>query len=248
MHVIHETLQLLVSVRDAPEAEMAVQGGADWIDIKEPRRGSLGRPTVAAMSAVVQAVAGRRPLSVALGELGEWNAGGRGAVEIPLGISRAKVGLSTCSNVRNWPDRLTRLAGKLPPGVALVAVQYADWQSCGAPSPAALLKVARQLECKTLLIDTFHKARGTLLDYFSPSMLESVVTAAADQGMTTVAAGGLRPNAFIQVCRAGADVVAVRGAACEQNCRNSGISMLRVRELRRRLDLLRRAAESVKNS
>ena len=34
--------RLLVSVRSAEEAEIALAGGADVIDVKEPRRGALG--------------------------------------------------------------------------------------------------------------------------------------------------------------------------------------------------------------
>ena len=39
---------LLVSVRDAKEAQQAVSGGADVIDVKEPAHGALGAadPTV----------------------------------------------------------------------------------------------------------------------------------------------------------------------------------------------------------
>ncbi|MFM7835691.1 MAG: (5-formylfuran-3-yl)methyl phosphate synthase, partial [Planctomycetaceae bacterium] len=39
------TVRLLVSVRSADEAVVAATGGADIIDIKEPRHGSLGRPS-----------------------------------------------------------------------------------------------------------------------------------------------------------------------------------------------------------
>ena len=34
--------KLLVSVRSADEAEVALEGGADIIDVKEPLHGSLG--------------------------------------------------------------------------------------------------------------------------------------------------------------------------------------------------------------
>ena len=37
---------LLVSVRSAAEAATALAGGADLIDVKEPSRGPLGRPTM----------------------------------------------------------------------------------------------------------------------------------------------------------------------------------------------------------
>src|SRR5215468_9568595 len=81
---------LLISVRDAAEAEAALRGGADVIDVKEPRRGSLGRADAATIAAVVACVAGRRPVSAALGELVEP---GSEAVPGP-GLSFVKWGLA----------------------------------------------------------------------------------------------------------------------------------------------------------
>src|ERR1700678_3944537 len=60
---------LLVSVRAVEEAAAALAGGADLIDVKEPNRGSLGRADDAVIAAVVAIVAGRRPVSAAMGEL-----------------------------------------------------------------------------------------------------------------------------------------------------------------------------------
>ena len=63
---------LLVSVRSADEARAALAGGADVIDIKEPGRGPLGRADEATWRAVRAEVAGRVPVSAALGELAAW--------------------------------------------------------------------------------------------------------------------------------------------------------------------------------
>ena len=63
--------KLLVSVRSANEAEAALDGGADLIDVKEPHHGALGRTSVKVLREIAVAVAGRTPLSAALGELGE---------------------------------------------------------------------------------------------------------------------------------------------------------------------------------
>ena len=60
---------LLVSVRSAAEARIALEAGADLIDVKEPRRGALGAADPAVWKDVCRAVAGRVPVSVALGEL-----------------------------------------------------------------------------------------------------------------------------------------------------------------------------------
>src|SRR5689334_14696969 len=61
--------KLLVSVRDAAEARDAVEAGADLIDVKEPQAVSLGAAAPQIVAEIIQAVAGRRPVSVALGEL-----------------------------------------------------------------------------------------------------------------------------------------------------------------------------------
>src|SRR5437879_2488209 len=64
---------LLVSVRSSEEAAAALAGGAHVIDIKEPAHGSLGRADDQTVSAVLACVAGRRPVSAALGELVDYD-------------------------------------------------------------------------------------------------------------------------------------------------------------------------------
>src|SRR5579885_2345804 len=71
-------VRLLVSVADAREARAALAGGADVIDAKDPRRGALGPVAPDVLAAICGAVAGRRPVSAALGDLGAAAAVGRG--------------------------------------------------------------------------------------------------------------------------------------------------------------------------
>ena len=67
----HQPTGLLVSVRSAAEALVAMAGGADLIDVKEPSRGSLGAVDPEVLSEICDAVGGRLPISAALGELAE---------------------------------------------------------------------------------------------------------------------------------------------------------------------------------
>jgi uncharacterized protein (UPF0264 family) len=62
-------MQLLVSVRNGYEAQAALDGGTDVIDAKEPLAGALGRVELSAFELIVAGVAGRRPISAALGDL-----------------------------------------------------------------------------------------------------------------------------------------------------------------------------------
>ncbi|WP_442485689.1 (5-formylfuran-3-yl)methyl phosphate synthase [Aeoliella sp. SH292] len=224
--------ELLVSVRNATEAEDALAGGADWIDVKEPAAGSLGRPSACALAEVVEVVAKRAPVSVALGELREL--GMRDEVaKLPLaGVDRVKVGLSGCRTHGGWQEELSRLITVLPSHASMVAVQYADWRTCDAPSPRELVDFARVVPCAAMLIDTFDKRSGKLFDWIGDEELAELFGRAHDLGLTCVAAGSLTTAQFERTARAGADVLAVRGAACEQNVRTSAITRHQVRELR----------------
>src|SRR5690348_863907 len=94
--------QLLVSVRSAAEAEAALEGGAHLIDVKEPRHGPLGRAGAESIAAVVRAVAGRRPVSAALGELGDP------ADALPYpgpGLAYVKWGLGGLGGTADWRQR-----------------------------------------------------------------------------------------------------------------------------------------------
>ncbi len=60
---------MLASVRSLDEALIALEGGADLIDLKEPSRGALGALDHAAVRICVQAIGGRRPVSATIGDL-----------------------------------------------------------------------------------------------------------------------------------------------------------------------------------
>ncbi len=70
-------MRLLVSVADAADAYAAVDGGADIVDAKDPTRGALGPVSPAALRAIIGAVAGRRPVSAAIGEITDGMLGAR---------------------------------------------------------------------------------------------------------------------------------------------------------------------------
>src|SRR5262245_17826423 len=115
---------LLVSIRNPAEAEMALVGGAALIDVKEPARGPLGRSDDQTIAAIVRAVAGRRPVSAALGELIDG-----AAAPTCVGLSFVKWGLA-CSARRDWRGELRRRQSAAP---QVVIAAYADWQCAQAP-------------------------------------------------------------------------------------------------------------------
>src|SRR5882724_4697103 len=93
----HVIPQLLVGVRSAVDAEAAFAGGADVIDIKDPARGALGRADEDVCVAVCTFLAGRRPVSAALGELRDFSGGA------PSGLDYVKCGLAGLASESDWP-------------------------------------------------------------------------------------------------------------------------------------------------
>ncbi len=231
-------LQLLVSVRDEMEAADALAGGADWIDFKEPLAGPLGAVSAEVAERMVQEIAGRRPLSAALGELVDWP---QSATQQLLGIAEirvVKLGLHGCGLVADWQARwrsafeTTCAAGK-----HLAAVIYADWQAAAAPTPAEVLQLALEAGCRYLLIDTYQKQNKSSIDVLSCVEVARLMQLAHQGGMTTVLAGNLQLADLSGIVELPVDLIAVRGAICRGN-RTGRVVKTLIGDFQRQLDCM----------
>lgn len=202
--------RLLVSVRGAPEAQTALAGGVDLLDVKEPRRGALGAADKETVQSVLAAAAGRAPVSVALGELADI--GERLSRPLPPSVHAAKLGLSGCAADRRWPERWQAWREQLPPATQPVAVVYADFAACDAPRPEDVLHHASA--AAIVLVDTFHKDGRSLADLWTAELLESFAERVRATGKLLALAGSLDRRAIPRVLDVGPDIIAVRGAAC----------------------------------
>ena len=204
--------QLLISVRNAPEARIALAGGAQVIDVKEPHRGSLGRAELSVINEVCAAVENRAWVSVALGELleTEGNSG-----QLPAGIRWAKLGLAGCARRADWETIWLKQGSSFSSDTKPVAVVYADYLTAHAPTPAEILQAAGRAKCKVLLIDTFDKTHGRLLDIWPLPELTGFCQSVQQAGMELALAGSLKLEDIRQLSPISPQFLAFRGAACE---------------------------------
>jgi uncharacterized protein (UPF0264 family) len=222
---------LLVSVRSAVEAEAALAGGAHLIDVKEPARGSLGRPDETTVAAVVQAVGDRRPVSAGLGELR--------STPMPLtveGLAFGKWGLSELAEAGEWQEELSRAAAALnrvAPRCSAVAVAYADWQHARSPRPAEVADFACAHHWSAFLLDTWTKDGRTLLDFITERETLDLCRRCRRAGVRVALAGALDAVGIAALRRAEPDWFAVRTAACRDGRRQQPICVDRVRQLAR---------------
>ena len=212
--------RLLVSVRSAAEAQAALAGGADLIDVKEPRHGSLGAATPEVWREVAAAIGSARPLSAALGELLELSAIDGGALQ---GYAYAKLGLAGCARCPDWYERWQAALAGLSAPLVPVAVAYADHDSAQAPWPEEVCAVGQRLGCRLLLVDTFDKRQGDVFDVLGAERLMELFREARRFDLRVVLAGSLRLARLLEAVSLSPDYVAVRGAVC-QHARDGDLS------------------------
>ena len=222
---------VLVSVRDAAEAEAAVAGGAAVIDVKDPARGSLGRAESRTIAAVADVVGDRLPWTLAAGELAEgletlaaWL--GEVCAALPagaLGPAALKVGLAGIRG-GGWQTDLARLHALLPKGCEQVAVAYADFDSVAAPTPLEVIRAGADLGCGMLLVDTADKRSPGLFGLRSREENAGWVAAARGHGLGVVLAGRIALDEIPHAAAHDCDFVALRSAVCS-NAGQGGVRL-----------------------
>lgn len=235
--------RLLVSVRDAEEARLALSAGVDLLDVKEPRLGSLGRADAAVVAEVLAAVRQSHaavPVSAACGELAQWAGPDRPErfLQIAQGLSFLKLGLSHMRGCSDWPDRWRRVredvaaAGDRSP--RWVATVYVD-ADARAPRAQEVIAAAAEAGCAGVLFDTWAKRSAGLLGHCSIEQLRSAAADVRQAGMFCAVAGRLQAGDIEQLAGLPIDVVAVRSAACVGGDRGARLERGRIVHLRERL-------------
>ncbi len=208
-------MRLLVSVVSAEEACRALAGGADIVDVKDPREGALGAPSPRVLSEVVGVIGTDVPVSVALGDLPDLPhtaaLAARGA-ELS-GASYVKVGLRGVRDLEGAVALMSAVADAVGPRTAVIAAAYADADALDPPAlaPRRLPELVGRAGIAGALVDTFVKDGRGLYGWLSESELSHLAARTHEAGASFGIAGQLTPG---QLRRVTADVVGVRSAVC----------------------------------
>lgn len=214
--------RLLASVTDAAEAELAIRGGADLIDLKDPARGALGALALERVRAIVAQVNRRRPVSATIGDLPADAALTREMIRstAATGVDYVKVGLFSDRHLATCLPIMAELAGTC----AIVTVLFAD----RAPAIADLRPFATA-GCAGLMLDTAHKSGGRLSDHLDLDALGAFVTQTTSLGLLCGLAGSLRLEDIPRLRRLAPDYLGFRGALCWSDHRELGLDSDRLR-------------------
>jgi (5-formylfuran-3-yl)methyl phosphate synthase len=222
-------IRLLASVQDAEEADIAVLGGADIIDFKDPAHGALGALPSAMIEAGVRRVARRAPTSATAGDwpldpVALTQAAQRVAA---TGVDFVKLGLLPGAALPACIEALAPLAARY----RTVAVFFGDR---GVPLEA--LPVLRAAGFAGAMIDTFDKSAGSLREHLDDGALRAFVERARGFGLMTGLAGSLRPADIAPLSALSPDLLGFRGALCTPGGRTMPLCVERVRAVRAALN------------
>lgn len=216
---------MLCSVTTEQEALVALEHGADIIDLKNPGAGALGALPLQLVRQIVQRVAGRRPVSATVGDLPMQPAQICAAVEqmAATGVDLVKVGFFGDSGHAECIRALAPIAAD---GVRLVAVLFAD----GEPD-LELLPLLAQCGFHGVMLDTASKNGRRLQHSFDAAALRDFVASARAQGLLTGLAGSLSIADIPDLVRMVPDYLGFRGALCHAADRTQALDPERLRQI-----------------
>ncbi|KTS38609.1 hypothetical protein NS228_07625 [Methylobacterium indicum] len=221
-------VRLLVSVRDAAEAALARDGGADLIDGKDPERGALGALPAETVRAIV-AVSGDRLTSAVAGEPRDAaEASGCLAALAGTGVGYLKIA---------WAPGRDATGLLLPAGRPVIAVLFAEDGPDGADVPG--LAAAG---FSGAMIDTRGKDGRRLTDHLDLPRLAGFTAACRAHGLLSGLAGSLRLDDIPDLATLRPGYLGFRGGLCAAADRTGRLDPARIAEAVRRLAAPRVAA------
>ncbi len=233
-------MQLMISVVNVDEAQAALHGGAQILDVKNPVEGSLGAQNPTVIREIKQLAGEHCQVSAAIGDmpqlpgtaaLAALGAAVCGADFIKVGLYGAKTPEDAIALLRE----VKQATQNFP--VHIIAGLYADFQRAGTLDPRFLPRIATAGGVGGCLIDTAIKDGSTLFDFLKPVEIREMAKEAHAAGLIFAVAGALGEKDLPEISGLGADVVGMRSAACRDNRRNGPLEEKRVRKLLKAITL-----------
>lgn len=230
-------MKLLISPKNEKEAVEAIAGGADIIDVKNPKEGPLGANFPWVIQRIRQITPTNIEVSCTLGEVpnlpGSMSLASLGAATTGVNYIKAGLyGLKTAEEAVHLMQSIIKAAKEYRPSIKVVVSGYADAARISTVDPLFVPKIAYEAQADIAMLDTAVKDGKSLFSFLTEAQLRRFVNTAHSYGLKAALAGSLQKEELPMVYALGADVVGLRGAACTLSDRVNGqITREKVHEL-----------------
>ncbi len=221
-------MKLLVSIVDKTEAIDSIKGGADILDVKNPKEGSLGANFPRVIRQVKEVTPENLELSATIGDLpnlpGTASLAALGAAA--SGVDYVKAGLfgvKTCEEATALMTEVVKAVKEYDSSLKTIASGYADFRQVGCVNPLELPMVAHKAGADGVLVDVRIKSgKRNLFSFQTDKNLKELVVKAHNCNLLAALAGSLDAQDVHRVYTLGADIIGVRGAVCTKKDRIAG--------------------------
>lgn len=212
-------MKLLVSPINTEEAIIASLGGADIVDVKNPKEGSLGANFPWVIRDVKEVVNGRQPISATIGDF-NYKPGTASLAALGAAVAGAdyiKVGLydiQTEAQALELLTKITRAVKDYDPSKKVVASGYSDYKRINSIFPLLLPAVAVEAGVDVVMVDTGIKDGKSTFEFMDEQELKEFTDLAHEHGLENAIAGSLKFEDLPILERIGPDIIGVRGMVC----------------------------------
>ncbi|MBN2110042.1 MAG: (5-formylfuran-3-yl)methyl phosphate synthase [Methanosarcinaceae archaeon] len=212
-------MKLLVSPINPEEAIAAHHGGADIIDVKNPKEGSLGANFPWIIRSVKEAIGTKKPISAAIGDF-DYKPGTASLAALGAAVAGAqyiKVGLYNVQTEEQAFDMLsniTKSVKELDPEKKVVACGYSDYKRINSISPLLLPAIGKQAGVDVVMVDTGIKDGRSTFEFMTEEELTLFISAIRDLGLMSAIAGSLKFEDLPMLKSINPDIIGIRGMVC----------------------------------
>lgn len=212
-------MRLLVSPMNIEEARSALNGGADILDVKNPKEGSLGANFPWAIRAVADLAGGRVPVSATIGDL-DYKPGTASLAALGAAFAGAEyvkaglLGVKTAQQAEEMLVGIVRAVKDFDPKKKVVASGYSDFARAGCISPLLLPAVAAKAGADLVMVDTAVKDGKSTFEFMSEQDLKAFIDLGHSHGLEVALAGSIGFAHLEMLRRLDPDIIGVRGIVC----------------------------------
>ncbi|MDP1766976.1 MAG: (5-formylfuran-3-yl)methyl phosphate synthase [Methylotenera sp.] len=225
--------QLLISVTSIEEAKIAIENGADIIDLKDPNKGALGALTIDEINSIVTYVNAQNIAKVnTSATIGDLPMQADLILRHVAELSKTKVDFIKIGffETNDYQPCLDALQVSTIAGLKLIAVLFAE-----STYPAGLIKAIKQAGFIGVMLDTFNKNGLTLLDFYSEKKRKELAKEVANVGLSFGLAGSLKMQHIALVKEINPSYIGFRGGVCDEDKRRLSLNAEKIKAIRKTL-------------